>query len=68
MGKQLLTIKEFCSLYSVGRTRAYELIAEAKIQAVKIGASRRIVTASAEKWMASLPPVPPKSSAADDDK
>ena len=53
--KRLLTLREFCDLYGVGRTRAYELIKSGAITAVKLGRSTRITFDSAEAWAAGLP-------------
>lgn len=55
-----MTVRAFCDAYSVGRTRAYQLINEGAIEAVKFGRSTRIVTASAEAWAATLARVNPK--------
>ncbi|HCK83100.1 MAG TPA: excisionase [Hyphomonadaceae bacterium] len=56
-----LTIREFCTAYGVGRTRAYALINQGAVEAVKIDASTRITGASAEAWAATLPRVKAKS-------
>lgn len=58
--KRLLTIREFCDIYGVKRTRAYALIDEGAVEAVKIGSSTRIIAESAEIWAAKLPRVRPK--------
>lgn len=59
-GKKLLSVDEFCEMYGVGRTRAYELINTEKVRAKKNGASTRVVAESAEAWAAALPPIKPK--------
>ena len=60
---KLLRISAFCAIYGVGKTIAYELIKTGALEAVKINSDRRIVTASAEKWAASLPRVSPQRAA-----
>ena len=59
--KRLLSVREFCERYGIGRTRAYSLLHTGAVQAVKVGASTRIPVESAEAWAASLPawPRPP---------
>ncbi len=51
------TIKRFCRIYSTSRSKAYELMAAGKIQAVKNGKRTLIPVESAEAWFASLPPM-----------
>lgn len=60
MEPQLLTISAFCTLYSCGRTKAYQLLASGAIEAVKIGGGTRIVAASADRWAATLPKFSPR--------
>lgn len=55
-----MTVRAFCDAYGVGRTRAYQLINEGAIEAVKIGVSTRITCASAEAWAAKLARLEPK--------
>ena len=45
------TIKEFCRAYGVGHTKAYELIAQGKVEARKAGRRTLITEASARKWL-----------------
>ncbi len=52
---RLLTIRDFCSSYGLGRTRAYELINAGRVEAVKDGSKTLITADSAEAWAASLP-------------
>ena len=56
---QLITIREFCSRYAVGRTKAYELLNAREVEAKKIGSSTLIVRDSAEAWLAGLPSYAP---------
>ena len=53
--KRFMSIRTFCDVYSVGRTRTYDLIAAGKLQAVKNGPRTMIDVESAEQWAASLP-------------
>lgn len=55
MESHFMSLKQFCALYACGKTKAYELIAAAEIEAVKIGGATRIVTESAKRWAARLP-------------
>jgi hypothetical protein len=56
MNKRLLTIKEFCAIYSVGPTHVWKLIGEGKLKTKKIGSrGTRITADSADEWFASLP-------------
>lgn len=56
---KLMTIREFCSHYAVGRTKAYELLNQRKVEAKKLGSSTLIVRESAEEWVANLPSYAP---------
>ncbi|MBI1252172.1 MAG: helix-turn-helix domain-containing protein [Alphaproteobacteria bacterium] len=49
------TVEEFCALYGVRHTKAYELMKTGAVERVKIGAATRITRESAERWFASLP-------------
>lgn len=53
--KKAYTINEFCQLFSIGRTKAYDEIKKGKLSVRKVG-SRTLITAdAARKWMDSLP-------------
>jgi excisionase family DNA binding protein len=52
---RLLTVKQFCAAYGMGRTRLYFLISQGKIEALKDGPKTLIPVESAEAWAASLP-------------
>ena len=54
-----MTIRSFCVAYSVGRTLAYQLIAEGSLVARKAGAKTLIDRASAERWYSTLPDYSP---------
>lgn len=51
----LISISKFCTEYSVGRTRAFALLAEKKLVARRFGARTLIEQESARAWAASLP-------------
>lgn len=53
--KVLLSIEEFMSAYDYGRTSTYELLNEGKIQGVRDGRRTKIIRASADAYVASLP-------------
>ena len=44
----LITVTETMRRLSLGRTKVYELLADGRIQSVKIGRSRRILAESLE--------------------
>ncbi len=46
-----VTIDEAADMLSVGRTTLYQLIADGAVEAVKIGKSRRVTTASLERFL-----------------
>ena len=52
-----MTIKTYCDRYGVSRSRAYELIRDGHLRAVKNGSRTLIPVAEAECWLASLPPL-----------
>ena len=55
MNKALLTIAETANAIGAGRTRIYNLIAEGRLRAVKLGTSTRIVAESVAELVAALP-------------
>ena len=46
----LITIQQFCAAYAVGRTRAYELLNDGEIEAIKSGHRTLILMSSVEAW------------------
>lgn len=48
-------IPDFCARYGIGRTTAYRLIEEGKIEARKAGRRTLIDADSAARWYAGLP-------------
>ena len=53
--RQALTIADFCSAYSIGRSRTYELIASGELVARKCGKRTLIARVDADRWLQSLP-------------
>jgi excisionase family DNA binding protein len=53
-----MKIEQACRYLNVGRSKLYELIREGKLDAVKIGKSARITTASLKRFVESLPASP----------
>lgn len=49
--KKAISIQEFCDAYGVGRTFAYKLIGEKKLQIAKAGRRSLVLVESAEKWL-----------------
>jgi excisionase family DNA binding protein len=52
----LVRIEPACRYLDVGRSKLYELIREGKLEAVKIGKSARITTASLKRFVGTLSP------------
>ena len=55
------SISEFCHLYVIGRTHAYEEIAAGRLRAVKVGRRTLIKSDDAEAWLAALPELKPRT-------
>ena len=60
---KLLTIKGLCERYSVTRTRAYNMLADGKIAAVRLDGRTLVRTDSADAFFDALPAWTPESSA-----
>ncbi len=54
MTKRNLKMKEFCTIYNICRTKAYEEIKNGRLKIIKCGKSTLIPIESAEKWQESL--------------
>lgn len=52
---EFLTIRDFCSRYGIGRTKAYELLHAGTIEGVKCGARTLIRAASVRRWISTFP-------------
>jgi excisionase family DNA binding protein len=50
-----LTVNQFCSAVPCGRTKAYELIADGEIEAIKLGTRTLIPRGELERLQARLP-------------
>jgi len=53
--KEWLTVTDLCQLLGIGRTLAYQLIAEHTLPAVRIGRAIRVRKADVEKWLEENP-------------
>ena len=53
----LLTIREFCQLTKIKKTKTYELIGAGAIPAIKIGRATRISMSAVDLFLKSCPPV-----------
>jgi excisionase family DNA binding protein len=51
----LMKMELACRYLNVGRSKVYKLIREGKLDAVKIGKSARVTTASLKRFVESLP-------------
>jgi hypothetical protein len=54
-GKVLLTVSEFLSRYSVGRSRFYKQVRIGRLRRLKIGRKTLIAADEAERWRKALP-------------
>ena len=61
---EVLSVAEFCGLYSVGMTKVYSEIKTGRLAARKSGRRTLILATDAQLWAANLPPIAPKSAAA----
>ena len=49
--KEWLSVADLCELLGIGRTLAYQLVAEHAIPAVRIGRAIRLRKADVEQWL-----------------
>ena len=49
--KEWLTVADLCELLGIGRTLAYQLVAERTIPAVRIGRAIRVRKVDVEEWL-----------------
>ena len=61
--RRALTIMEFATRYSIGRSKIYEEAAAGRITLRKAGKKTLITVDDAEQWLANLPAIEPKSAA-----
>ena len=59
--QQLLTVRDVCALYSIGRTTLYREVAAGRLRLRKMGTATRIAREDVEAWVASLPVVEGKA-------
>jgi hypothetical protein len=52
---ELMTMAEFLTRYSIGRTTAYREAAAGRLKLRKLGSATRIARADAEAWASRLP-------------
>ena len=52
---ELLTVADFCTRYSIGRTSLYREVNAGRLRLRKFGTATRIARSDAEAWAASLP-------------
>lgn len=52
--KRVLTVREFCARYNVGRSTCYQEIAAARLKSFLIGRKRLVRVEDAEAWLAEL--------------
>lgn len=52
MTKLLISMKEFCELAGIGRTHAAQIVAERRVESIRLGGRRLIVLASVEEMIA----------------
>lgn len=54
---ELMTVADFCTRYSIGRTSFYREVAAKRLRIRKFGKATRVTRADAEAWVANLPTV-----------
>ncbi|MEW6537906.1 MAG: helix-turn-helix domain-containing protein [Pseudomonadota bacterium] len=52
--RMALSVSEFCSAYSIGRSTFYHLAKSKQIRPLKVGKRTVIAVSEAERWLASL--------------
>jgi excisionase family DNA binding protein len=52
---ELMTVSEFCQIYSIGKSSLYREAAAGRIPLKKFGTATRIARADAEAWANGLP-------------
>ena len=51
MDREWLTLREMQEMFSIGRTKAWQLVASGEVPAVKIGRSVRVSRRELERWL-----------------
>jgi hypothetical protein len=57
MQRRMMSLREFCGTYAIGRTKALEEIEAQRLLARRLGRKILISTIDAEDWAAALPAV-----------
>jgi hypothetical protein len=53
----MMSLREFCGTYGIGRTKAYEELEAGRLLARRCGRKILISTIDADDWATALPPV-----------
>lgn len=53
--KAAYSVEDFCDLYGIGRTQAYEEVKAGRLKAKKVGRRTIITPEAGQEWLASLP-------------
>ena len=51
LDREWLTLREMQEMFSIGRTKAWQLVASGEVPAVKIGRSVRVSRRELERWL-----------------
>jgi len=51
LDREWLTLREMQEMFSIGRTKAWQLVASGEVPAVKIGHSVRVSRRELERWL-----------------
>ena len=51
LDREWLTLREMQEMFSIGRTKAWQLVASGEVPAVKIGRSVRVSRKELEQWL-----------------
>lgn len=53
--KAAYTVKEFCQMFSIGRSTFYAEVASGRLLTKKVGSRTLVLIADAESWASALP-------------
>jgi len=54
---ELLTVADFCDLYSIGKTSFYREVNAGRLKIRKFGSATRVARSDAEAWADALPTI-----------
>jgi hypothetical protein len=54
MNKVLLTVPQFCEVFSISRARAYEEMKAQRLRKTKLGRATRIAVTDAQAWLEAI--------------